>query len=103
MTITRDDPRFWDVRTLERRMRKGQITKKDVVKHVQGLPDVEEKKASISPTESLDDAVDDDDDFDDDLDEDDEDDAEKVDAAAGDAEDEGGQTAAGDSDDLDKE
>jgi hypothetical protein len=47
MTITRDDPRFWDVRTLERRLRKGQITKKDYEKFLKTLPDVAEKKASI--------------------------------------------------------
>jgi hypothetical protein len=47
MTITRDDPRFWDVRTLERRFRKGQISKKDYEKHLKSLPDVDEKKASI--------------------------------------------------------
>lgn len=47
MTITRDDPRFWDVRTLERRLRKGQISKKDYEKHLKSLPDVDDKKSSI--------------------------------------------------------
>jgi predicted RNA-binding protein associated with RNAse of E/G family len=45
MTITRDDPRFWDVRTLERRLRKGQITKKDYEKHLKSLDDVAAKQA----------------------------------------------------------
>ncbi len=58
MTITRDDPRFWDVRTLERRLRKGQINKKEFEKHLKSLPDVAEKQAPI--------ALDDEDDFDDD-------------------------------------
>ena len=57
MTITRDDPRFWDVRTLERRLRKGQITKKDYEKHLKSLDDVAEKQAPIDL-----DSVDDDDD-----------------------------------------
>lgn len=60
MTITRDDPRFWDVRTLERRLRKGQINKKDFEKHLKSLPDVAEKKAPIE--------LDDEDDFDDEPD-----------------------------------
>ncbi len=47
MTITRDDPRFWDVRTLERRLRKGQISKKDYEKFLKSLPDVAEKQAPI--------------------------------------------------------
>lgn len=47
MTITRDDPRFWDVRTLERRLRKGQITKKDYEKHLKSIPDVADKQAPI--------------------------------------------------------
>ena len=43
MTIQREDPRFWDSRTLERRVRKGQLTKKDVDKHLKSLPDVTDK------------------------------------------------------------
>jgi hypothetical protein len=39
MTISKEDPRFWDVRTLERRVRKGQITNKDIEKHQKGLED----------------------------------------------------------------
>jgi hypothetical protein len=58
MTITRDDPRFWDVRTLERRVRKGQISKKDFEKYLKTLPDVDDKKA---PIQLLDEADDDDD------------------------------------------
>jgi hypothetical protein len=47
MTITRDDPRFWDVRTLERRLRKGQITKKDYEKYLKGIDDAADKQAPI--------------------------------------------------------
>ncbi|MCU1276965.1 MAG: hypothetical protein JWM53_511 [bacterium] len=47
MTITRDDPRFWDVRTLERRLRVVQITKKDYEKHLKSIPDVADKQAPI--------------------------------------------------------
>jgi hypothetical protein len=45
MTITRDDPRFWDVRTLERRFRRGQVSKKDYDKHLKSLPDSADKAA----------------------------------------------------------
>ena len=58
MTITRDDPRFWDVRTLERRLRKGQISKKDYEKHLKSLPDVDEKKSSIALGDDESDEVD---------------------------------------------
>jgi hypothetical protein len=47
MTITRDDPRFWDVRTLERRLRKGQITKKDYEKYLKSIADAAEKQAPV--------------------------------------------------------
>jgi hypothetical protein len=43
MTITREDLRFWDNRTLERRIRKGQLNRKDVDKHLKSLPDVADK------------------------------------------------------------
>ena len=62
MTISREDPRFWDTRTLERRVRKGQITRKDIDKHVKGLPDVADKGQA-----PLLDAYDDDDDDIDDV------------------------------------
>ena len=68
MTIQRDDPRFWDVRTLERRFRKGQITKKDLEKHLKTIADAAGKQAPIDLT-----SVDDDDDDLDDEDDDEED------------------------------
>jgi hypothetical protein len=58
MTITRDDPRFWDVRTVERRIRRGLVPKKDYEKHLKSLPDSADKAA---PPDS-DDYDDDDDD-----------------------------------------
>jgi hypothetical protein len=47
MTITREDPRFWDVRTIDRRIRRGQVVRKDYEKHLKSLPDVAEKAAPI--------------------------------------------------------
>jgi len=58
MTIKQDDPRFWDVRTLERRLRKGQITKKDYEKHLKSLDDVAEKQAPIELADDEDDEPD---------------------------------------------
>jgi len=52
MTISKEDPRFWDVRTLERRVRKGQITLKDIEKHQKGLDDSKDKIAPREPDES---------------------------------------------------
>jgi hypothetical protein len=66
MTITRDDPRFWDVRTLHRRLRRGQLSKKDYEKFLKSLPDVADKVAPPGDINDVDD--DDDDDDDDDLD-----------------------------------
>ena len=84
MTITRDDPRFWDVRTLERRMRRGQVTKKDYEKYLKTLPDVDEKKATIQVANVA--ALEDEDDFDD-IEDEEEDEAEDeaVGADAGDS------------------
>ncbi len=59
MTIKQDDPRFWDVRTLERRLRKGQITKKDYEKHLKSLDDVATKQAPIEIDDDDDDVDDD--------------------------------------------
>jgi hypothetical protein len=48
MTISREDPRFWDIRTLERRIRKGLINRKDVEKHVKSLEDSKDRIAPPS-------------------------------------------------------
>ncbi|HEY0707966.1 MAG TPA: hypothetical protein VGG33_14275 [Polyangia bacterium] len=63
-------PRLFDVRTIERNIRKGLTTRKDYDKYLKSLPDVAEKAAPNEP--ALADIDDDEDDFDDE-DEDDED------------------------------
>lgn len=45
MTTTRDDPRFWDVRTLERRFRRGHLSRTEYEKQLKSLPDVADKCA----------------------------------------------------------
>jgi hypothetical protein len=47
MNITREDPRFWDVRTVERRIRRGLINRKDYEKHLKSLPDAADKAQPI--------------------------------------------------------
>jgi hypothetical protein len=61
MTITRDDPRFWDVRTLHRRLRRGQLSKKEYEKFLKSLPDVSDK---VAPADLDSDDDDDEDDLD---------------------------------------
>ena len=62
MTISREDPRFWDTRTLERRVRKGQLSQKDIEKHLKSLPDVADKgQAPNLEAEDADDDLDDED------------------------------------------
>ncbi len=51
MNITREDARFWDVRTLERRIRRGQLNRKDYDKHLKSLPDVADKAQPIELTD----------------------------------------------------
>jgi len=45
MTISREDPRFWDIRTLDRRIRKGLVTRKDLDKHIKALDDSKDRVA----------------------------------------------------------
>lgn len=59
MTISREDPRFWDVRTVERRMRKGQLNRKDLDKHLKSLPDIADKAAAVRVEDVADDEPDD--------------------------------------------
>lgn len=63
MTINREDQRFWDVRTIDRRVRRGFITKKEIEKHLKSLPDVADKSEKLGIG-----ADDDGDDLDDDAD-----------------------------------
>jgi hypothetical protein len=47
MNITKEDPRFWDVRTVDRRIRRGLLNRKDYDKHLKSLPDVADKAQPI--------------------------------------------------------
>ncbi len=51
-------PRTYDVRTIERNIKKGNLTRKDYDKHLKSLPDVAEKVAPPEEDE-LDDVADD--------------------------------------------
>jgi hypothetical protein len=51
MNITREDLRFWDVRTVDRRVRRGLVTRKDYEKHLKSLPDVADKAQPIELAE----------------------------------------------------
>jgi hypothetical protein len=70
MTLSKDDARFWDVRTLDRRLQQKQLSHKDLEKHLKALPDVADKGQVISLEDEDDDLEDDDLE----VDEDDEDD-----------------------------
>ncbi|MCS6912400.1 MAG: hypothetical protein RMK29_07795 [Myxococcales bacterium] len=54
MLISRDDPRFWDVRTRERRIRRGEISLREVEEYLQSLPDVSDKATISVPLEEPD-------------------------------------------------
>ena len=67
-------PRLFDVRTIDRTIRKGLTTRKDYDKYLKSLPDVADKAAPSDPSAA--DIEDDlDDDMDDDIDDEDDDDA----------------------------
>lgn len=51
MIIHRNDPAFWEVRTLERRLRRGELTQKALEEHIAGLPDVADKSTASRPLE----------------------------------------------------
>jgi hypothetical protein len=67
MSSTRDTDaktlRLFDVRTIERNIKKGQVTTKDYEKHLKSLPDTAEKVAPIEEHRGVDDLDDDDDDI----------------------------------------
>ncbi len=44
---SREEPRVWDVRTIDRRIRRGMTTRKDYDKHLKALPDVTDKSQAI--------------------------------------------------------
>ncbi len=66
--------RLFDVRTIERNIRKGLTTRKDYEKYLKTLPDVTDKAAppEVAAADDFDDDIDDLDDEDDDLDDEDE-------------------------------
>lgn len=51
MTLPSADSKL-DVRTLERALRDGTLTKKDLEKHLKSLPDEQSKMEEISPMEA---------------------------------------------------
>ena len=51
MIIQRTDPAFWEVRTLERRLRRGELTQKALEEHISTLPDVADKATASRPLE----------------------------------------------------
>ena len=51
MIIQRNDPAFWEVRTLERRLRRGELTQKALEEHIAQLPDVADKATASRPLE----------------------------------------------------
>lgn len=55
MIIHRTDPRFYDTRTVERRVRRGELTRADLEAHLDKLPDVTEKATESKPLEEPDD------------------------------------------------
>ena len=66
-------PRLFDVRTIERNIRKGLTTRKDYEKYLKTLPDAAEKAATAAAEEEDDDLLEDEDDLDDEDGDDDED------------------------------
>jgi hypothetical protein len=46
---TKDDSKLYDVRTLERRLRKGVLSKKEYDKHLKSLPDRSDNIATAEP------------------------------------------------------
>lgn len=51
MILDRNSPGFWDVRVIERRIRRGEVTRKDYESFLEGLPDVEVKGTESKPLE----------------------------------------------------
>ena len=54
---TRTDSRLFDVRTLERNLRKGLVTLKDYERMIAQLPDAADKATESKPDESRDDVL----------------------------------------------
>lgn len=54
MLISKEDPRFWDVRTRERRLRRGEMTQTELEARAAALPDVAEKATESKPLDEPD-------------------------------------------------
>ena len=54
MIIQRNDARFWDVRLLERRVRRGELTRKDLDAQLASLGDATEKATESKPLDEPD-------------------------------------------------
>jgi hypothetical protein len=54
MIIQRTDPRFWDVRVSERRIRRGELTRAEHEAHLATLPDVAHLSTPSVPVEEPD-------------------------------------------------
>ncbi len=54
MLISRDDLRFWDVRTRERRLRRGEVVMTEIFARLDSLPDATDKATLSSPLEEPD-------------------------------------------------
>jgi hypothetical protein len=55
MIIQRTDPRFWDVRVVERRIRRGELQRSELDAYLDKLPDVAEQSTISKPLEEPDD------------------------------------------------
>lgn len=55
MIIQRTDPRFWDVRVVERRIRRGELQRSELEAYLDKLPDVAELSTISKPLEEPDD------------------------------------------------
>ncbi|MFO0622749.1 MAG: hypothetical protein U0745_15255 [Polyangia bacterium] len=51
MSHVSNEPIFWDVRVQERRLRRGELTEKQLIEHLQSLPDVADKATASVPLE----------------------------------------------------
>jgi hypothetical protein len=51
MITNRNDPAFWEIRTLERRIRNNELTTKEHEQYFAELPDVSEKGTASRPLE----------------------------------------------------
>jgi hypothetical protein len=56
---THDDPKAWDVRTLERKLRNGSLSRKDYDKYLKTLPDRADNVIAVPAVGSDDDDDDD--------------------------------------------